>query len=56
MSKRFTCSEKWDDPWFRKLPVKYKVFWEYIFTKCNLIGIWIVDLETASYFIGEEII
>jgi len=55
MSKRFTCSEKWDDPWFRKLPVKYKVFWDFIYTKCDIIGVWKVDLEMAEFCINEKL-
>jgi len=53
MSKRFTDSNKWDKPWYRKLPTKYKLLWLYITDKCAPMGLWHVDLETASYFTGE---
>jgi len=53
--KRFTETSKWDDPWFRKLPLKYKNLWQYIADKCDNAGIWVKDIETASYFIGEKI-
>jgi uncharacterized phage protein (TIGR02220 family) len=55
MSKRFTATEKWDDPWYRKLPCKYRDFWQYTLDKCDNSGIWIKDMETASYFIGEQL-
>ena len=29
MAKRFTDTTKWEDSWFRKLPSKFKVAWEF---------------------------
>lgn len=55
MSKRFHDTSKWDKPWYRKLPPKYKCFWDYITSKCDLVGVWDKDFESASYFIGEQI-
>lgn len=55
MANRFTDSQKWDDPWFRKLPCKYKTFWIFLLDKCNHAGIWKVDFESASFHIGETI-
>lgn len=55
MGKRFTATEKWDDPWYRKLPCKYRDFWQYVLDKCDNSGVWIKDIETASYFIGETL-
>ena len=56
MANRFTDSRKWDDPWFRKMPCKYKAFWFFLLDKCNHAGIWKVDFESASFHIGEELI
>lgn len=53
MAKRFTDTEKWQRPWFRKLSPKYRFLWLYILDHCDIAGIWYVDIETASYFIGE---
>lgn len=55
MAKRFTDSEKWKKTWFRKLSPEFKCLWVYICDNCNIAGIWDVDFETASYFIGIEI-
>lgn len=54
MANRFTDSRKWDDPWFRKLPCKYKAFFIFLLDKCNHAGIWKVDFESATFHIGEE--
>ena len=56
MPKRFTDSNKWDKIWFRKLKPVHKCLWFYICDRCDHAGIWEVDLETASYFIGEPLI
>ena len=55
MGKRLSATEKWDKAWYRKLPPKYKCFWEYLRDKCDLIGLWEIDYEAASFHIGEEI-
>jgi len=53
--KRFTETEKWSDPWFRKLPTKLKCFWLYILDQCDCAGAWDSDIESASFHIGESI-
>ena len=55
MAKRFTDSRKWFDPWFRKLPVKYKTFWIYILDTCDHAGVWKGDFEMAQFCVGDEI-
>jgi hypothetical protein len=55
MSKRFTDTEKWNDPWFRALSAPHKLFWSYLTDKCNAAGIWKVDIEQARFFIGSRI-
>jgi len=55
MAKRFTDTDKWERPWFRALPPKIKAFWIFICDKCDIAGIWYVDLDLASYMIGEKI-
>jgi len=55
MKKRFTDVDIWNDPWFRKLPLKMKCFWFYICDTCDNAGVWKKDYETAEFFIGENI-
>jgi len=52
VSKRFTDSEKWRDPWFRRLPTEYKLLWLYLLDECDVSGVWKVDLELATMIIG----
>lgn len=54
MPKRFTDTDKWKKAWFRKLPPKMKLFWDYITTNCDYCGIWDVDFEMASFVIGNK--
>ena len=55
MTKRFTATEKWDDPWFRKLNLLAKAFWYYVCDKCDNAGVWKIDFEHASFYMGETI-
>lgn len=55
MAKRFTDNEKWKKKWFRSLPCEMKLFWCYICDNCNIAGIWEVDMELASFFIGSTV-
>jgi hypothetical protein len=51
MSKRFTASEKWEDPWFCNLSIKEQMFWIYILDKCNHAGIWKVNWKLVCFHI-----
>jgi uncharacterized cysteine cluster protein YcgN (CxxCxxCC family) len=53
--KRFTATEKWDDSWFRKLKPAHKLLWQYLCDKCDQCGVWKVDLDTASHYIGAKV-
>ncbi|MFH1052262.1 MAG: hypothetical protein V1779_15185 [bacterium] len=55
MAKRMTDSNKWKDPWFKKLPTPYKLLWLYILDDCDHAGLWFVDFEVAQIRIGLEI-
>jgi hypothetical protein len=52
--KRFTETTKWEDPWYRKLSSKHKVFWGYLCDRCDNAGVWKIDYELASFQTGEE--
>lgn len=49
MKKRFIDCDKWDDPWFRRLPSEYKTLWDFILCKCDNSGVWKVDFELAKF-------
>lgn len=55
MSKRFTETTKWADPWFRDLSPKLKAFWLYCLDNCDQAGVWKVDFGLASFCIGEKV-
>jgi hypothetical protein len=55
MSKRFTDSTKFRDPWYRKLSPKMKCLWEYILAECDLAGILEFDIDAIEFHIGENI-
>mgnify|MGYP000435038308 CR=1 FL=1 len=46
--KRFTESQKWTDPWFRRLSAQAKLIWLYAVDHCDNIGIVELDLEFIS--------
>jgi len=54
MAKRFTDTCKWQ-PWFRKLPVKYKCLWIYLCDLCDYAGVWERDDEMATFNIDPTI-
>ncbi len=54
MAKRYTDSRKWDDPWFRKLPMHYKLLWQFILDKCDHAGFYKPDLEMAGFCVGYD--
>lgn len=47
--RRFTETQKWDDPWFRELAGSHKLVFLYILDRCNNAGFWEVD-ESALAF------
>lgn len=54
MPKRFTASEKWDDPWFRRLSLEMKLFWIFLLDRCSSAGIWDADLDLAAFYLGTH--
>lgn len=56
MAKRFTDTEKFNDPWYRKLSLLHKAIWEFLLAECNHAGIFEkLDLELMSFKIGADI-
>lgn len=54
MAKRFTATEIWDKLWFRSLPPAYKALWKFLCDRCDIAGVWDVDIAAASFYIGAE--
>lgn len=52
MSKRFTATEKWSDPWFCSLTVVEKLFWIYLTENCNHAGVWDVNWWMVNNHFG----
>lgn len=55
MAKRFTDTDKWNKPWFRKLAPRWKLAWFYICDNCDHAGVWPADFELMSFRVGEKI-
>lgn len=56
MTKRLTESDKWRDPWFRKLPSPWgKLLWVYLIDNCDCAGVWQVDVEFCEMLIGVPV-
>lgn len=53
--KRFTLTEKWDDPWFWELSPPAKLLWLFLCDHCDNSGVVDVSLKIASYKIGQTI-
>jgi hypothetical protein len=54
MAKRFTATEKWDKAWFRKLSPRHKSLWQFLVDRCDQVGMWEVDVDSASHFINDS--
>lgn len=52
MSKRFTNTEKWEDPWYRSLKPEEKLMFNYLCDKCNQAGFYEIDIAMASFQTG----
>lgn len=53
MSKRFTATNKWEDPWFFNLTSGQKLFWIYLLDRCDHAGIWLVNMQLVKFYLGE---
>lgn len=53
--KRFTETEKWRDPWFRRLSSNAKLAYFYILDNADNAGVWQVDQDMANFQIGATL-
>ena len=47
-------SNLFSNKWFRSLEPHYKLLWLYINLKAENSGIWIEDIDTASFQLGHQ--
>lgn len=52
MAKRLTDSEKWKDPWFKKLKGEMQLFWLFVLDSCDHAGIWKDQLDDFNHNSG----
>lgn len=55
MSKRFTDTAKWRDPWFRKLRPNTKLLWNYVCDCCDAAGVWVPDDAAVRFDVGIRV-
>lgn len=53
--KRFTETNKWSDPWYRKLSPQAKHLLNYLRDKCDSAGVVEIDYAAISFHVGEPI-
>lgn len=52
MAKRFTDTDKWRDPWFKRLKGKAQLFWLFVLDTCDHAGVWQEQLDEFHFFSG----
>jgi hypothetical protein len=55
MAKRLTDSDKWRNPWFRKLPSNAKLAWMLMCDECDTAGIYRPDYELMEFLLGFRV-
>jgi len=55
MAKRLVSTEKWKKPWFKKLPTKFKVIWDYLYLDCDCAGVWTIDIDLLCFQTNEKV-
>lgn len=55
MAKRFTDTEKWNRPWYRKLGSNGRDLWNYLHENCDHAGLFDIDCEKISFILGFHV-
>jgi len=56
MAKRFIDTAMWtQNQWFRRLKPNSKLFWFYLISTCDNVGVWEEDWDLASFIIGTQL-
>lgn len=53
MAKRFSDTDKWEDPFFADLPDKYKLTYLLLLDRCDPVGVWKVNKRYVNFLIGD---
>jgi hypothetical protein len=54
VAKRFTDTDKFIDPWYRRLSTKNKLLWDWLLCNCDHAGIITVDFEFIEMVLAEK--
>jgi hypothetical protein len=54
MAKRFTDTDKFIDPWFRRLSTQNKLLWDWMLCNCDHAGIITIDFEFVEMVLRER--
>lgn len=52
--KRFTETDKWKNPNFRRVPDPYKLLYLFLLDECDNAGVLHLDLERFSFVLGRS--
>lgn len=55
MAKRLSESTRWDDPWYRTLPLHLRNFWDFLCVRPDAAGVWKPDWEAIGFYVSKEI-
>lgn len=55
MAKRFTDSEKWNDPWFGELKPNHQLLWVFMLDTCDCAGVWKDQFRRFEFITGLKI-
>lgn len=53
--KRFRDTKLSREAWYRKLKPAFKCTWDFLCDECDEAGMWSIDLDALTFFLGEEI-
>ena len=55
MAKRFTATEKWDDPWFMGLSLEGKIVWQLLCDRCDAVGVWEPNKPLVNFLLKRDV-
>lgn len=53
--KRFRDTNITREPWYRRLSPVYKCAWDFLCDECDAAGVWTIDVDAMTFYIGEEV-